>query len=151
MDHFDYKAVPAPRRSKKAKGVREPAELFAMTLTDAINEQSREGWEYVRAETLPAETPRGFFRRAAEEDVTMLIFRRARASRDPLIEAHTHAGGERPLMAARAEPAIERGNGNYESQARPARQEPRFSQDNRGRPDEFSSPLRPTPQLESAD
>lgn len=151
MDHFDYKAVPAPRRSKKAKGVREPAELFAMTLTDAINEQSREGWEYVRAETLPAETPRGFFRRAAEEDVTMLIFRRARASRDPLVEAHTPAGGERPLMAARSEPAIERGNGNHDSQARPARREPRFSQDNRGRPEEFSSPLRPAPQLESAD
>lgn len=151
MDHFDYKAVPAPRRSKKAKGVREPAELFAMTLTDAINEQSREGWEYVRAETLPAETPRGFFRRAAEEDVTMLIFRRARASRDPLIEAHTPAGGERPLMAARSEPAIERGNGT--TTVRHA-----LPGENRGSlktigvaREEFSSPLRPAPQLESAD
>ena len=39
-------------------------ELFALTLTDAINEVARQGWEYVRAEHLPAEAPRGWFRGA---------------------------------------------------------------------------------------
>jgi hypothetical protein len=87
MSYFDYKVVSAPRRSKKAKGVREPADLFALTLTEAINEHARGGWEYVRAETLPAKSPGGFFRRAAEENVTVLIFRRARENLSPRLEA----------------------------------------------------------------
>jgi hypothetical protein len=166
MKHFDYKAVPAPRRCKKAKGVREPAELFALTLTDAINEQAREGWEYVRAETLPAETPRGFFRRAAEEDVTMLLFRRERASREPLVEAPPPAAVQ-PIPEARpASPPQTRSEPGFSGPgfsgsgfsgpgrsledrvqaASLARREPRISQ---GREDnaEIASPLRPAPRI----
>jgi hypothetical protein len=87
MSYFDYKVVSAPRRSKKAKGVREPSDLFALTLTEAINEHARGGWEYVRAETLPAQSPGGLFRRAREEQVTVLIFRRARENLSPRLEA----------------------------------------------------------------
>ncbi len=159
MDHFDYKAVPAPRRSKKAKGVREPAELFALTLTDAINEQSREGWEYVRAETLPAETPRGFFRRAAEEEVTMLVFRRERVSREPrivaretLVPAMAESGAEPRPAPLRPEPAFSSASRGFEDEtANPMRREPRISPESAGRTVEFASPLRPMPRLETAE
>jgi hypothetical protein len=161
MDCFDYKAVPAPRRFKKAKGIREPAELFALTLTEAINEQAREGWEYVRAETLPAETPRGFFRRAAEEDVAMLIFRRQRASREPLIEARERGTVQpmpdpRPTAAtpqSRSEPGFSGSRRGFEDRVQTAslaRREPRFSQ-GRGDTAEFPSPLRPNPRLDPVD
>ncbi|WP_111429023.1 DUF4177 domain-containing protein [Rhodobacteraceae bacterium DSL-40] len=108
MSYFDYKAIPAPRRSKKARGVREPAELLALTITDTINEQAREGWEFLRAETLPAETPRGLFRRAVEEPVSLLIFRRERESREPRLEARVEALRPAPEPAApRPAPVME--------------------------------------------
>ena len=78
MTHYDYKVVPAPKRAKKVKGVRGAEELFALTLTEAINEVARQGWEYVRAEHLPAEAPRGWFRGATAGEQTVLVFRRAR-------------------------------------------------------------------------
>jgi hypothetical protein len=79
MTHYDYKVIPAPRRLKKIKGIKDTPELFAHTLTDAINEMAREGWEYVRAEQLSAEEPHGWFRRSTEVVQTVMIFRRERA------------------------------------------------------------------------
>ena len=64
MTHYDYRVIPAPKKVKRVKGVHGAEELFAATLTDAINEVARQGWEYVRAERLPAETPRGWLRGA---------------------------------------------------------------------------------------
>lgn len=98
MTYFDYKVVPAPRRMKKIRGVKEPEELFAMTLTEAINEHARQGWEYVRAESLTAETPGGWLRRGREETQTLLVFRRARETLGPRLAAE----GEAPAPAAAA-------------------------------------------------
>ena len=95
MSHYDYKVVPAPKRAKKVKGVRTAEELFALTLTDAINEVARQGWEYVRAEHLPAEASRGWFRAALAEEQTVLVFRRPRETLGPR------------LANARPEPAPE--------------------------------------------
>lgn len=86
MAYFDYKVVPAPRRMKRAKGVSDHADLFALTLTDAINEHARQGWEYLRAETLSAETPGGWFRRGRLEEETVLVFRRERETLAPRLE-----------------------------------------------------------------
>jgi hypothetical protein len=83
MSHYDYKVVPAPKRAKKVKGVRAAEELFALTLTEAINEVARQGWEYLRAEHMPAEASRGWFRAALAEEQTVLVFRRARESLSP--------------------------------------------------------------------
>jgi hypothetical protein len=111
MSFFDYKVVPAPRKAKRVKGVRAGEELFALTLTDAINEQSRQGWEYVRAESLPAETPGGWFRKTVAPDQTGRVFRRPReqlgprlapVATEPVAAAHdageaTRVPAERPL------------------------------------------------------
>ena len=67
--------------------MRGPEELFALTLTDAINEVARQGWEYVRAEHLPAESPRGWFRGATAGEQTVLVFRRARETLGPRLAA----------------------------------------------------------------
>lgn len=87
MTHYDYKVVPAPRRAKKIKGVRAPEELFALTLTEAINEVARQGWEYVRAEHLPAEASRGWFRTASHGEQTVLVFRRPHETLGPRLAA----------------------------------------------------------------
>jgi hypothetical protein len=101
MSHYDYKVVPAPKRAKKVKGVSAPEELFALTLTEAINEVARQGWEYVRAEHLPAEAPRGLFRAPAAGEQTVLVFRRPRETLGPRLAA------VRPDPEAAPAPAVE--------------------------------------------
>ena len=87
MTHYDYKVVPAPKRAKRVKGVHGSEELFALTLTEAINEVARQGWEYVRAEHLPAEAPRGWFRGRSRASRRVLVFRRPREQLGPRLAA----------------------------------------------------------------
>jgi hypothetical protein len=102
MTHYDYKVIPAPRKVKRVKGVSGAEELFAVTLTDAINEVARQGWEYVRAERLPAETPRGWLRPPLAEEQAVLVFRRPRESLGPRLAV---AREEAPAVALPPEPA----------------------------------------------
>lgn len=107
MSYYDYKIVPAPKKAKKVKGVSSAAELFALTLTDAINEHARQGWEYYGSEELAIETPGGWFRRARTEEHTVLVFRRSREHLSPRVASETHRemsgemAGEAPLAASR--------------------------------------------------
>lgn len=103
MSYFDYKVVPAPQRVKKVRGVTGAADLFALTLTDAINEVARQGWEYVRAERMVAEAPGGFLRKAAASEQTMLVFRRPREHLSPRLAAVSEETP--PEDAPRTEPA----------------------------------------------
>ncbi|HLS58839.1 MAG TPA: DUF4177 domain-containing protein [Paracoccaceae bacterium] len=92
---YEYRVVPAPRRLRKIKGVRSTPELFATTLTDAINAEARQGWEYVRSESMTAEGPSGWLRRGRIVEETMMIFRRPRPSTPQL----RGAGATEPLLA----------------------------------------------------
>jgi hypothetical protein len=80
---YEYRVIPAPKRLKRIKGTSSTSELFAATLTDAINAEARDGWEYVRSESLSAEEPAGWLRRAAIVEETVMIFRRPAARRAP--------------------------------------------------------------------
>jgi hypothetical protein len=118
MTVYEYRVTPAPRRPNRIKGVKSQTEAFAATLAEAINVAAREGWEYVRAEQLPALERRGWFRRAVETVETVLIFRRERTSAEPRLAAARAEGGldaeptdgarlgavERPVPAAAASP-----------------------------------------------
>ena len=115
MTAYDYRVVPAPRRARKIKGVKAPDELFATTLAEAINEVARQGWEYVRTETLVAEAPGGWLRRGTSSDHTVMVFRRPREALGPRLAgvgpglggwACGRGAGERPHEAA--DRAIER-------------------------------------------
>ena len=82
MQLYEYKVVPAPVRGEKDRGLKTGAERFAHALGEVMNELAREGWEYWRAETLPAEERAGLaskvtvihhllvFRRALEDDLS---------------------------------------------------------------------------------
>ena len=59
MSKFEYKAVPAPTRGTKAKGAKSTEDRFAVSITEALNEMAADGWEYVRAETLPCDERKG--------------------------------------------------------------------------------------------
>lgn len=76
MSSFEYTVIPAPARGEKAKGAKTGIERFAATLSDTLNDMARDGWEYVRAETLPAEERTGLTSRSTVYH-NLLVFRRA--------------------------------------------------------------------------
>ena len=75
MVRFEYKAVPAPTRGTKAKGVKTTEDRFALAMTEALNQHAADGWEFVRVETLPCESRRGLTGTQVT-DQSMLVFRR---------------------------------------------------------------------------
>jgi hypothetical protein len=160
MTQYDYKVVPAPRRAKKIRGIRSTEELFAHTLTEAINEVARQGWEYVRAEHLPAEGPGGWFRGAQSGEQTVRVFRRARETLGPRIAATHEPPGVEDVPAAPVLPPVL----PPERPERPARggrvvAPPRTAHPARRveplaaseAPEDFPTPLRPPPRLGPAD
>lgn len=76
MDQFIYKVVPAPRHGIRTRVAKDTATRFAAAIETAINALATEGWEYVRAETLPADERRGLTRRKSETTQNILIFRK---------------------------------------------------------------------------
>jgi hypothetical protein len=156
MTQYDYKVVPAPKRAKKIRGIKSTEELFAHTLTEAINEVARQGWEYVRAEHLPAEGPGGWFRGPQAGEQSVLVFRRAREALGPRIAATHEAPAvedvppapvlppertERPAGAGRVVAPPRAGNPPRRVEPLPASQTA----------DPFPTPLRPPPRLGPAD
>ncbi|NNL17230.1 MAG: DUF4177 domain-containing protein [Boseongicola sp.] len=85
MVRFEYKAVPAPVRGTKAKGVKTTEDRFALAITEALNEHATDGWEFVRVETLPCESRKGLTGTQVT-DQSIMVFRRikqAAASTEP--------------------------------------------------------------------
>lgn len=83
MRNFEYKAVPAPTRGSKAKGVKTTEDRFAYSLTETLNDMASDGWEYVRAETLPCDERKGLTGTQTTYQ-NLLIFRRFRSEAQPL-------------------------------------------------------------------
>ncbi len=82
MQRYEYKVVPAPPRGEKIRGAKTTEDRFAHTLCAVMNAQSREGWEYLRAETLPSEERVGFTKRQTVY-LNLLVFRRPVDAEDP--------------------------------------------------------------------
>jgi len=62
MGKYEYKVLPTPRRAKRAKGVKGEPARFAHALTEMMNVEAAEGWEYLKSETLPMEAKSGMFK-----------------------------------------------------------------------------------------
>lgn len=114
MTSFEYKVIAAPRRIRKVKGVPGAADQFAHTLGEAINEQARQGWEYLRADVMMADEPRGFLRSDVTAEHTVLVFRRglqaqAHTRLEPRAEAPpalSHEDRARGILAQRDQRAV---------------------------------------------
>lgn len=78
MQAYEYKVIPAPVRGEKERGLKTGAERFAHALGLAMNALAAEGWEYWRAETLPAEERSGLTSKTTVYH-NLLVFRRLRA------------------------------------------------------------------------
>jgi hypothetical protein len=60
MPRYEFKVVPAPRKDEKLRGVKTVEGRFAQSLTTLMNQLGRDGWDYVRADTLPVDERSGF-------------------------------------------------------------------------------------------
>lgn len=60
MLRYEFKVIPAPRRGEKLRGLKTTEDRFALALTNVMNDQGRDGWDYVRADTLPVDERVGF-------------------------------------------------------------------------------------------
>jgi len=130
MSSYEYTVIPAPARGEKVRGAKSGIERFAATLTDVLNDMARDGWDYVRAETLPAEERSGLTSRTTVYH-NLLIFRRALAAPGRQQVAQPAATAEpQPAEPPAMEPAAE------ETPAGTAQQPARGP---------FSQPMRATP------
>lgn len=76
IGRYEYRVMPAPRRGEKVRGVKTTPERFGVALTNLMNQMAAEGWDYLRADTLPCEERVGLTGRSTSFQ-TMLVFRRA--------------------------------------------------------------------------
>lgn len=76
MPAHEYKVTPAPARPAKVRGARTPEARFAATLEAALNAAAADGWEFLRAETLPVEERTGLTGTKATFR-SVLVYRRA--------------------------------------------------------------------------
>ncbi|MBU3031451.1 DUF4177 domain-containing protein [Paracoccus marinaquae] len=93
---YEYTAIPAPLRGEKAREARTPGDRYALALTAELNRMAADGWEYMRADVLPAEERSGLTGRSTVYH-NLLIFRRASGAATP--------GGAQPAAADTAPPA----------------------------------------------
>ena len=99
MSGYEYKVVPAPKRGVKAKGLKTSDARYANALQATLNSEAIDGWEYLRAETLPSEERSGLTGRTTVFQ-NVLVFRREQSEDDFFtdellaIEAMTAEGDE---------------------------------------------------------
>ena len=114
---YEYKVVPAPLRGLKAKGVKTAEDRFANALETEMNALAADGWEYLRADTLPSEQREGLMSKKTVYQ-NMLVFRRAKEPakttlqppQPPVLAAPPKSGEERLAereRLAKPEPAAE--------------------------------------------
>lgn len=105
MPRYEFKVIPAPRKGEKARGVKSVEDRFALALTMAMNEMGREGWDYVRSDSLPVDERVGFTGSKTTFQ-NMLVFRRVLPEEADMIGSFTAKLAEpAPAIGPRLGPA----------------------------------------------
>lgn len=103
MQRYEFQVVPAPRRGEKARGVKTTEERFALALTMLMNKMGAEGWDYVRADTLPVDERSGLTGTKTSFH-NMLVFRRVIEAGNSLVLADVAPVISAPSLSAASEP-----------------------------------------------
>lgn len=91
MLRYEFKVIPAPRRGEKARGLKSTEDRFALAMTNLMNEMGRDGWDYVRADTLPVDERSGLTGTKTSYQ-NLLVFRRPLIQKAVIVsEATTEA------------------------------------------------------------
>lgn len=98
MLRYEFKVIPAPRRGEKARGLKTTEDRFAQAMTTLMNDLGRDGWDYVRADTLPVDERSGLTGTKTSYQ-NLLVFRR------PLSEESAAAPQPEPMAVRKIGPA----------------------------------------------
>jgi hypothetical protein len=80
MNSQDYKCVPVPRRPKRTRGHKTPADAMAQAMQEILNAEAAQGWEYLRTDLVPMEHRAGLLLSSVQEShQAIMVFRRAAA------------------------------------------------------------------------
>lgn len=72
---YEFQVIPAPRKGERVEGLRTDDARMANTLTGLLNDMALDGWDYVRADTLPNDMSSDLSG-TAPPTMTLLVFRR---------------------------------------------------------------------------
>lgn len=108
MAKVEYRVIPAPKRGKRGHGVKGAEARFAHAMEDVMNTMAADGWEYIRADTLPAEERVGLTSTVTKFQ-NLLVFRRVLEEVPALAAADPAPQPEPPLRLTHAVilPAVE--------------------------------------------
>ncbi len=73
---FEYKLLPLPAPSKKAKGRKTMPDRFSHALGECLNEQAKDNWEYIGQESFALEEKSGLMGKERTIEIRTMIFRR---------------------------------------------------------------------------
>lgn len=114
---YEYRVIPAPVKGTKTKLAKTAPDRFAVTLQEAMNTMSADGWEFVRAENLPSEERSGLtgtktvyhnmlvFRRLREADLAAFQPKVMEPPSDHVAKSEPSAAFIRPSLSAVSEPS----------------------------------------------
>ncbi len=74
---FEYKLLPVPAPAKKAKGRKTMAERMGHALSELLNEQAQNNWEFSRQESFSTEEKSGLMGKEKHVECRYMVFRRA--------------------------------------------------------------------------
>ncbi|WP_312526004.1 DUF4177 domain-containing protein [Paracoccus sp. (in: a-proteobacteria)] len=103
MQLFEYTVVPAPDRGEKGRGSKTATDRFSQAFSTALNEMAQQGWEYLRAETLPTEERSGLTSRTMVYH-NVLVFRRSLTAVNDVQPAAVSAPSVQPIHAPEPAP-----------------------------------------------
>ncbi len=115
---YEYKVIPAPTRGQKAKGIKAPEGRFANALEIEMNRLGAEGWEYLRADTLPHEERSGLTGSSTSYR-SVLVFRRAKVGDVAAFQPETLAAPKVAELPAPAAPVADPEGGNEPANSAP--------------------------------
>jgi hypothetical protein len=76
MAQWRYKCVAAPRKARRSRTHRDPADALLAAIDAAIAVEAAQGWEYLRTDLVPMEAKAGLFSAATETHLGVMVFRK---------------------------------------------------------------------------
>jgi hypothetical protein len=73
---FEYKAIGAPEKAKRKRGLRSQSDRVALAFEEILQAEAVDGWEYLRTDLLPVTERAGWFGRGHEVHRAVMVFRR---------------------------------------------------------------------------
>ncbi len=128
MERYEYRLVEAPGPARAASGVHRRDDGLAAAILEILNEAGREGWQFLRRESLAAGRPSGWLRRRAEHR-DYLVFRRPLPAPAPVPEppAAPKAAGRAPRCEPMSACELEKLRANIRKALGPAVMEVRLT------------------------